>query len=153
MTSISTGLTRCIKCGKEKTTSKCWGCLEDFCYHHLGEHRQELNKQFNEIEIEHDLFHQTLNEQTNEPRKHPIIQQIDQWKQNSIDKIRQIAEETRLSLFKHITKHIVQIEDKLTNLMEELQPGRTISGGKPGDFPPQNFFFLFSFLSENFFNT
>jgi ribosome recycling factor len=42
------------------------------------------------------------------------------WEQNSIDKIRQIVEETRQSLF----KHIIQIEDKLTNLTGELQQRR-----------------------------
>ncbi len=32
----------CIKCGKERSTSKCAGCFQDFCYNHLTDHRQEL---------------------------------------------------------------------------------------------------------------
>jgi hypothetical protein len=45
---------RCTKCG---------GCLKDFCYNHLLEHRQELNKQLDEIEINCDLIRQSINQQ------------------------------------------------------------------------------------------
>ena len=60
----STGRTRCFTCNKEKATSKCAGCLKDFCYNHLGDHRQQLASQLDEIEIHRDLFRQSLNEQT-----------------------------------------------------------------------------------------
>ncbi len=42
--------TRCIICEKEKATSKCSGCLEDFCFNHLAEHRQQLGKRLDELE-------------------------------------------------------------------------------------------------------
>ncbi len=52
----ATGKTQCVRCGKEKATSKCSGCLQDFCLNHLVEHRQQLNKQSDEIEVHHNLF-------------------------------------------------------------------------------------------------
>jgi outer membrane murein-binding lipoprotein Lpp len=58
---------RCITCGKEKATSKCSGCLEDFCFNHLAEHRQQLGKQFDELENKRNLFRQALSEQTTNP--------------------------------------------------------------------------------------
>ncbi len=54
---------RCIIYGKEKATSKCAGCLQDFCYRHLGDHRQGLGKQLDEIEVMQVIFRQTVNEQ------------------------------------------------------------------------------------------
>jgi hypothetical protein len=67
------GRSRCITCGKEKATSKCSECLKDFRYNHL--------------EVNHDLFQPTLNEQIAKPRKHALIQQINQWEKNSMNKI------------------------------------------------------------------
>jgi hypothetical protein len=52
------GSTRCILCDKKKASSKCLGCLQDFCCNH----RQELSKGLDEIEIIHDLVRQTFNE-------------------------------------------------------------------------------------------
>ena len=46
-------------------------------------------------------FRQTLTEQTTNPQKHSLIQQIDKWEQDSINKIQQTAEEARQLVFKH----------------------------------------------------
>jgi hypothetical protein len=71
--------TQCVTCGKEKATSRCVGCLQDFCFNHLAEHRQQLNKQVDDIQVQRDSFLQTINEQTtNNSQKHLFIQQIDQ---------------------------------------------------------------------------
>jgi len=87
----ATGKTKCIKCGKDKATSKCSGCAQEFCYNHLGEHRQELNKQLDDIEGNRDVFRETLNQHTNQSEKYPLIQEINQWEQDSIQKIKQTA--------------------------------------------------------------
>ncbi len=72
-----------LTCGKEKATFKCGECLQDFCYNHSTEHRNELSKQFDEIETIRELLRQHLLKQT-----HVLIQQIDQWERDSIMKIR-----------------------------------------------------------------
>jgi hypothetical protein len=77
------GRARCSRCGREKATSKCEGCSEDFCFNHLAEHRQQLD----EIEVNRDQFGQILTQQTTESRKHPLIEQIDQWELSAIKKI------------------------------------------------------------------
>ena len=103
---------RCVTCGKEKATSKCAGCLQDFCFNHLAEHRQQLSKQLDDIEVHRVLFQQTIIQQTNEPQKHSLIEQINQWEKDSIQKIQQTAEETRQILFKYTNENINQIEQK-----------------------------------------
>jgi hypothetical protein len=68
-----TGKARCVTCDKEKSAVRCEGCLQAFCYDHLTDHRQELSRQFDEIEVNRDLFRQTLTEQENDPQKHALI--------------------------------------------------------------------------------
>lgn len=100
---------------KEKTA-----CSEGFCDDHLIEHREKLNK----IEDQRNHFQELLTEQTANPEKHFLIQQINQWENDSIKKIRQVADESRELLFKHINKHMEKIETKLIKLTDDLEEVR-----------------------------
>jgi hypothetical protein len=120
----ATGKVRCATCDKEKPTLRCIGCLKDFCYDHLGEHRQQLNKQLDDIEVHRDIFRQTLTEQTIDPNKRLLIQQINKWEQESIEKIKQTAEEGRQLLLKHTNNHITRIEQKLNKLNNQFRLSR-----------------------------
>jgi hypothetical protein len=55
---------------KDRSAVGCEGCLEVFYYIHLTDHCQELSQQLDEIEVNPDLFRETLNEQTNDRHKH-----------------------------------------------------------------------------------
>jgi hypothetical protein len=116
--------TRCIVCDKDRTTFKCRGCVEEFCYKHLGEHQQELNKQLDEIEVNRDLFRQSPTEKTEIPNNHTMIQQIDKWEHDSINKIQQTAEEAREILLNNTTEYIHQIEIKLNKLTDNVRQCR-----------------------------
>jgi hypothetical protein len=102
----ATGKTRCTICGKEKATIRCGGCLDEFCYQHWEPHRQELNKQLDEIEVNRDLFRQLLTQQIEQPNNHVLIQQINQWEHNSVKKITKAAEEARQILLKNSNQYI-----------------------------------------------
>ncbi|CAF4214557.1 unnamed protein product [Adineta steineri] len=123
MTTI-TAKPQCITCGKEKSTVRCDGCSQPFCYNHLIEHRQELSKQLDEIEVSRDLFRQTLTEQSTKPENQTLVKQIDEWEQDSIDKIRQTASEARKLLLKHTSKYLTEIETKLNILTKQLRESR-----------------------------
>jgi chromosome segregation ATPase len=118
------GRNRCVVCDKVKATSRCGGCLQEFCYNDYGNHRQELDKQLDEVELNRDLLRQTLTEQTSEPQKHPLIEQIDQWEYNSISKIRQTAQGARQVVLKYTTGHIRELETKLNKLTVQLRQSR-----------------------------
>jgi prefoldin subunit 5 len=115
---------RCFTCGKENAITKCEGCSKTFCFNDFGNHRQELNKNLDEIETNRDLIRQQLNERTKEPKTHPLLQQIDQWESESINKIKQAAEENRKSVFSFITKHNNRLENKLNELTDQLKQSR-----------------------------
>lgn len=120
----STGKICCIRCGKDKATLRCGGCFQEFCYQHSEDHRQELDKQLDEIEVSRDLFRQTLTEQLENPETHALMQQIDQWEYNSIKKVQQTAEEIRQNLLKNVNVHIHQVETDLNKLTDKLRESR-----------------------------
>ena len=120
-----TGRNHCVICGKEKATLRCGGCLQEFCVNHSTDHRQELSKQLDEVEVSRDLFQQTLiTEQTTNSHKHALIEQINDWERDSIKKIQQTAEEERQKLFKYLTEHIKQIKVDLNKLTDRLRQSR-----------------------------
>jgi hypothetical protein len=118
------GRTHCVKCGKEKATLQCRGCLQDFCFNDFGNHRQELSQELDEVEVSRDLFRQTLSDQTTHPQKHSLIQQVNKWEHNSIKKIQKTAEEARQLLIKHTNENIVHIETRLNKLTDQLRQSR-----------------------------
>jgi biopolymer transport protein ExbD len=120
----ATGKARCVTCNKEKTAVRCEACQQIFCRTHLTDHYQALSEQLYEIEINRDLFQQTLKEQTNHPQKHFLIKQIDQWEYDSIQKIQQTAKECRQMLLEHTTEHFNKIEINLTKLTDQLRKTR-----------------------------
>jgi hypothetical protein len=109
MAKVTTGKGRCITCDKEKSAVKCEGCSQIFCFDHLPNHRQELSVQLDQIELNRDLFRQTLNEQMNNSKKHSLIKEIDQWEEDSIKLIQQTANECRQVLRQHTNEHFNQI--------------------------------------------
>lgn len=117
----TTGKAQCVRCGKERSAVRCEGCSQTFCYDHLADHRQELSHQLDEIETGRDLFRQALNLHTTGQQKDTLIQQIDHWKVESIEKIEQAAEECKELVLKHITERTGQVEIKLSKLTEDLK--------------------------------
>jgi hypothetical protein len=117
----ATGKGRCITCGKEKRVVRCEGCSQLFCFDHLPDHRQQLSAQLDEIEVNRDVFRQTLTEQTTNPKKHSLIKQIDRWEEDSMRKIQQTAQACRQLILQHTTEHINQIEVNLVKLTDELR--------------------------------
>jgi DNA repair exonuclease SbcCD ATPase subunit len=119
-----TGKIQCVICKKEKSAVRCEGCLQIFCRIHLNDHSQQLSQQLDDIEINRDLFRQTLNEQINHPQKHVLIKQIDKWESDSIEIIQKTAKECREKLLQHTNQHFNQMEmnlTKLTNKMREIR--------------------------------
>jgi hypothetical protein len=117
----ATGKSECVTCGKEKSAVRCEGCFKIFCRTHYTDHCQGLSVQLDEIQVRHDLFRQTLTEQTTDPHKHPFMKQIDEWEKDSIKIIQQTADECRQLLVQHTTKHINQMEVNLAKLTDQLK--------------------------------
>jgi hypothetical protein len=114
----------CVTCTKERGTVRCEGCSQLFCFNDLVGHRQQLDKQLDEVEVTRDIIRETITEQINDPRKHALIQQIDEWERESINKVHQTAEEIRQLLLKHTVGHVIKKEVELNKLTYLLQQSR-----------------------------
>src|SRR5271170_7065754 len=114
----------CMICRKGKAAFKCTGCSQHFCCTPVVDHRQDLSQQLDEIEVNRDIFRQTLTNQTTDSKQHPLIKQINRWEEESTHQIRQTAEEARQLVLQHIVDHTAQIEIRLKKLTDQLRQGR-----------------------------
>ncbi len=111
----------CAKCNEKNVIAKCEGCLQKFCYNDFVNHHKELYQKLEEIETKRSLFEEILIEQTTELEKYSLIQQTDQWEQESTNKIKQIAEETRKRLINYTNRHTSKIKSEFDNLTDQLK--------------------------------
>ncbi|CAF3722898.1 unnamed protein product [Adineta steineri] len=112
---------QCFKCNKDKITYHCEGCSKRFCLTHLTEHQQNLNEELNHLINNYDEFKQRINEQKQNTQNHSLIEQINQWEINSIEKIQQKAQDCRKSLIESSQTFINEIEMKFNDLSEQMK--------------------------------
>jgi hypothetical protein len=111
----------CSICNDEEDTYECKGCLTIYCFHHLTDHREIINQQLNKIEDNRNLFRQIINDQKNDPEQRSLIKQINQWKEDSIKKIKQIAERYKRRLIHYTDIFIIEIENRLDKITDEIK--------------------------------
>jgi polyhydroxyalkanoate synthesis regulator phasin len=124
MKSSTSQKTPCAICGKVLGLFTCRGCQKDFCTRHVAEHRLSLNKQMDELTLVHDRFRQSLSKQTAEPHQHSMMKQIDEWEQQSINKIHLAAKNTRQQLQKLIGQHTTKLTEVLVKIAHDLRKAR-----------------------------
>ena len=113
--------TQCFTCTNTRTFS-CEGCSNNYCRLCLPKHLQELDTDLEQIELDHNQFREKLDRQKRNPSEHALINEIDQWEQGSINKIRQAAKEYKDKIV-HFTnnKYFVEIEKKLNDIATKLK--------------------------------
>ena len=113
--------TLCIPCNKVKVTYICQGCSKHFCFDHLSQHRTNIQQQFDHLQNDHDQIRQQINELRTNSGKHPLIQQIDRWEQDSIGRIQQIAKQCRTRWIDYSNSCLRQMEKKLNHFAEQIK--------------------------------
>jgi hypothetical protein len=112
----------CVICGKENASLQCEGCSGTFCWNHANDHRQELIKQFDSIELNRNLFQERFSQ--NDPEKNLLFEEINQWEKNSIELIQKTANEKREEILKYYFEQKNQIETQLIQLTDQLKENR-----------------------------
>lgn len=110
----------CYVCKKERVVYKCTGCSQDFCLNHLSEHNRELEGQLDLIEDQRNVFQQNLSQVKSNLVAHPLIQQINQWETNAIEKIQQTAKQQRDLVFQYTDEIKVRF-DELTVQLKQMR--------------------------------
>lgn len=99
----------------------CDGCSQRFCRKHLDEHHQNLEREFDQIETNHDELRQMINEHKQDPKKHPLIEQIDQWEVSSIKKITETANQCRDEFINYANSFFRDLEKQLDDLARRVK--------------------------------
>ncbi|CAF3769136.1 unnamed protein product, partial [Adineta steineri] len=118
---MTTNKTQCFTCNKDKITYLCDGCLKNFCLMDLTEHRQLLNEELHYIINDYDQFKQIFSEQKPSLRDLSLIDQINQWEIDSINKIKQKAKDCIEDVIRSSQTVLNDIEIKLNDLNEQIK--------------------------------
>ena len=112
--------TKCSICNEETNTYPCRGCSQEFCFDHLAQHRQSLKEQLSLIHDDFNQFRQNIIDVKNNSEEHPLIKQIDEWEYESIQRIRQKANECRQLLIEYPNQSTGDIERKLNEMNQQF---------------------------------
>jgi hypothetical protein len=111
----------CCKCNKGGATFTCDGCHQSFCLKHVGDHRQELAQQMDNIGQQHDVLKRDIDEQS---INKALLAQIDRWEQESIEKIRSHANKARTDLKRLAEESKTRLSELMSELSNELRSNR-----------------------------
>ncbi|CAF0998839.1 unnamed protein product [Adineta steineri] len=112
---------KCFICNKDKITYPCEGCLKNFCLMDLTKHRQILNEELHHIINDYDQFKQIFNEQKPSSHDLSLIDQINQWKINSINQIKQKAKDCIETVIKCSQTFLNDIEKRFNDINEQIK--------------------------------
>ena len=98
MAGLSRQRTSCAACGKTAGMFTCHGCSKSYCLQHTNEHRNMLDEQMDEIIANHHSLKQQTSDKKVEKSYQILLEQIDKWEQQSIEKIHQTANDIRQEL-------------------------------------------------------
>lgn len=94
--------------------------LARFLFDHLMEHRDNIAKLCEEIENNRNQLYQRLIEQKEITTKPALIQKVNDWEEDSIKKIKKMADECRQTIVEHRKMHFKIIEKTLSQVSEHL---------------------------------
>lgn len=118
----------CIICGKMAGVFACRGCSENFCLRHTGVHREQLQKLMDEILQNYDQFRRNLQGQSVEQCEEILTEQINRWEEQSMEKIRQLARDTRQQLTRIVRDQNENFRARLAQLKEQIDLARQDGG-------------------------
>jgi chromosome segregation ATPase len=95
--------------------------MNNYCYDHLGVHKDQLEREYYQVENDRITFGTELEELQNNPQNHTLMKKVVQWENDSISKIKQKADDVRKELLPHITSHLNQLQTKLQHVKEEQE--------------------------------
>jgi len=116
--------TKCSTCNREERTYLCQGCSANFCLKCLTKHHQAHIDELDRIGNNYNNLRKRLVAQKKDPKKRPLIQQITQWENDSVNEIRRRAKEFREILKEYTDISIPETEKKLNDIAEEIRKTR-----------------------------
>ena len=108
----------CVKCNKTGGILLCNGCHRILCFEHVNEHKNEIDRNLDDLINEENQFEKDL---LRTDDSHFLFNEIDQWKKESIEQIKQIAKKAKEDLRDLIKQSTENLLKDLTNLKENVR--------------------------------
>jgi hypothetical protein len=109
---------------KQAGVANCEGCSQVFCTKHFNDHRRSLDEEMNVILSKYNDFKNTIIQEPTIVNIQPIIEEIDNWEQESLKKIQEKAAELRHELLQLRIAHIESLTTKFQSLAEQIEKGQ-----------------------------
>ena len=111
----------CSQCNKEPVTMHCTGCDKYFCWKDFKTHREQMFTELDKIVEERNGIQETiLTRVPSKEQKSPLIEQIDQWKRNTIAKVEEVAAQLRQQTIELLNRKQTKINEEFESFSQEL---------------------------------
>ncbi|CAM4777608.1 unnamed protein product [Rotaria magnacalcarata] len=115
----------CSKCSTNVGTCNCAGCKDYFCTKHFITHRKELQTSLEQIIDTPNRLIKQFNENDHSiSLKTALLNQIDQWQNEIIQKVHQTADNIRQQVTQVLNSQREETKKKFQELVDELQKRR-----------------------------
>jgi uncharacterized coiled-coil protein SlyX len=117
----------CAICNVRRGVFQCHGCSQFFCLQHTANHHQAIVEQLIEVEQTFNVVQNTLRQEINAPQvdvevlHEELIKKIDDWQEESIRKIQEVATKAKQDALLYTTGRLTAAQTKLEQLNGELQ--------------------------------
>jgi chromosome segregation ATPase len=112
---------RCSMCKKELGPMHCTGCDEYFCCKDFKTHREGIFTKLDEIIEERNHLEVEVKTVTqNNNQKNPLLDQIDKWRDDTIEKVKQVAAQVRQEAIQLFNSKRTKISTDFQSLSQEL---------------------------------
>ncbi|CAF5163823.1 unnamed protein product, partial [Rotaria sp. Silwood1] len=113
----------CSICNNPPAKLFCTGCKKYFCRKDFKEHEQQLSIRFDdEIRRSHDELRDLIQKlEKSNYLSLPVFDQIEQWKQTTINKVEKAAEKVRHELIQLIENQKITIIEQLEPITKEIR--------------------------------
>ncbi|CAF0746361.1 unnamed protein product [Adineta ricciae] len=118
----------CTACGKMVGVFACRGCSGNFCLSHTKDHRDHLQRSLNDIIHDYEQIKRNINGQTVEQRRSSLVEQINEWEQESIKKVRELAGDIRQELEITVQRRTDNLKEKLELLKQQFDKAQQDGG-------------------------
>ncbi|CAF3414925.1 unnamed protein product [Rotaria socialis] len=121
MSSLKRESQTCSACGITAGIFVCRGCLKSFCLHHTNEHRNSIEQQMETILFNHERLRQFVASEEVEEYFQQLHGHVSQWETQSINKIRDTANDIRQQLKFINQRYHDSTDDQLRQLKQQIR--------------------------------
>ncbi|UJR23264.1 hypothetical protein I4U23_026284 [Adineta vaga] len=112
---------RCSLCTKELGQMFCTGCENYFCWKDFRAHREGMLTEIDKVIEERNLLQEQINTvEQHKEHQSPLLREIEQWRDNTIEKVKQIAANVHQQVIHLLNFRKTQINSEFRDFSNEI---------------------------------